>query len=288
MKTFSFLQHKYGFELLMDLGRLEENPNYFFEPEPHQTTFYEILFIENGEGWLHLDDQRISLGARTIIFLSPRQQRRWFVDKAQLSGYYLSFQEDFLASFFSDHLFVYRLQYFFNPTTPLHITAEASLFAKAEQVFTEILTEIADYRTDSEHLIRSMLYFVLIKMNRAFAETHGLSPDTRGHAVAYRFKHLLETHFATHFSVTAYAALLGISRITLNKVIKRQFGYTATEMIQQRRLYAIQNRLRYSTDTIAEIAFALGFSEAQNLTRFFRTKIGQTPQAYRMTYQRDR
>lgn len=121
MKTFHFLKNKYGAEILMDIGKYEDIPTYFFEDTLHTTDFYEIVFFLKGNGHLELDNQQIKLRNHSILFLSPYQKRRWFVDKSKIDCYFLLFQDGFLSSFFSDKLFTYKLQYFYNKSNPLFI-----------------------------------------------------------------------------------------------------------------------------------------------------------------------
>lgn len=59
MIFFHFLENKYGRELLMDIGNYIDIPNYFFEPIVHRTDFYEIVFIEKGNGFLNLMTKKL-------------------------------------------------------------------------------------------------------------------------------------------------------------------------------------------------------------------------------------
>ena len=110
----------------------------------------------------------------------------------------------------------------------------------------------------------------------------------RDYAEAERFfKELLEKHIRDERQVNDYAKRLGISRISLNAAIKKQFGITATDMIKERLLFEIKTELLYTTKNISEIAFDLHFSEPNNLIRLFKSKTGLSPNAFRKTYQID-
>ena len=104
MKTYHFLPNKYGRELLLDIGRIEKIPNFNFGTEPHQLSFYDILFIDNGNGYFMLNDNKIALKPGTIIFTSPGQTREWHIKKP-IGGYAVFFDKDFLNLFFIDELF---------------------------------------------------------------------------------------------------------------------------------------------------------------------------------------
>ena len=104
MKTYHFLPNKYGRELLLDIGRIEKIPNFNFGAEPHQLSFYDILFIDKGTGHFMLDDHKIALKPGTIIFTSPGHTREWHIRKP-VGGYAVFFEKDFLNLFFTDQLF---------------------------------------------------------------------------------------------------------------------------------------------------------------------------------------
>ena len=90
MKTYHFLPNKYDRELLLDIGRIEKIPNFNFGTEPHQLSFYDILFIDNGNGYFMLNDNKIALKPGTIIFTSPGQTREWDIKKP-IGGYAVFF-----------------------------------------------------------------------------------------------------------------------------------------------------------------------------------------------------
>ncbi|WP_144219683.1 helix-turn-helix domain-containing protein [Flavobacterium anhuiense] len=285
MKTFKFLKNKYDAELLIDIGTYKDIPNYFFESELHQTDFYELIFFSKGNGYLELDQQRIEISDHTIIFVSPFQKRRWFVDKTEIECYFLFFQDSFLSSFFSDKLFSFRLQFFYNKTKPLFIKANEGFFSQLVHIIHELLDEIKTFRSDSEHIIRSLLYFTLIKLNRTYAEYYLLSSETENNSIAFMFKELLQKEVRSTRNIDHYALQLGISRVTLNKCIRKQFGITVSEMVNEFILFEIKSLLSYTKLNINEISYLLQFSQANHLTRFFKTQTGLSPKEFRNAYQ---
>ena len=121
MQVFNFSRKKYGVEFLMDLGTYNDIPNYYFKNELHCTDFFEIIFFSKGNGYIELDNQRIVIEANTILFISPYQKRKWVVNQHEIDCYFLLFQDGFLSDFFSDKLFIFKLQYFYNKRNPLTI-----------------------------------------------------------------------------------------------------------------------------------------------------------------------
>src|SRR5476651_224599 len=77
IQNYHFLPRKYGIELLVDIGRIESLPNLILDDTPHQLSFYEIAFIENGSGTCMLDENQIVIEPELVMFTSPGQVRRW-------------------------------------------------------------------------------------------------------------------------------------------------------------------------------------------------------------------
>jgi len=102
---------------------------------------------------------------------------------------------------------------------------------------------------------------------------------------AYQFRRLLEEHIRQKQRISDYAEMIGVSRITLNKAVKKQFNVTATELLKQRLLIEIKSDLVHSGNTIAEIAYNLNFSEPGHMMRFFKAQTGITSTQFLADYQ---
>ena len=271
----------------MDLHKFENKPNVFFEPTPHTTDFFEIFIFEKASGKIELNGHSLEVKENTMFFISPFQTKSCKIDTSGIKGFHLVFQNDFLADFFNDILFTYRLQYFHNAQYPQYLHVENENYDVIRLALNEIISEIQAFQNDSPHIIRSLLYFSLSKLNRLFSKHYNISADTQSNAKIYTFKEALELNIRTLHSVEEYCNLLNVNRHQLNIMVKRHFGYTPKEIINNRLLHEIKMELRYSTKTITEIADTLHFSESNNLTRFFKKLEGVNPSRYREDYQND-
>jgi AraC family transcriptional activator of pobA len=100
-------------------------------------------------------------------------------------------------------------------------------------------------------------------------------------AVMRRFRALVETNLAAHWSVRRYASHLGLTESTLNRLCRRQLGSSALEVVQQRLALEARRRLIYVAAPVARIGADLGFSDPAYFCRFFRRHTGQSPREYR-------
>ncbi|PSK92634.1 helix-turn-helix domain-containing protein [Taibaiella chishuiensis] len=253
----------------------------------YNTDFFEILFFKKASGTLLLNDRRIELTDDTIVFVSAFQKRQWLTDNRDLAYTTLIFQEDFLNEFFADKFFIARLLYFCQLDRPLILPVPAPDMARYCGMLQEIKRELVQPQTDSAHIIRSLLYYLLQTLNRAYAGHNQLALGKEVQSPAYRFRRLLELHIREEQRLVFYTDALGISSVALNNAVKRQFGLTAGELLKQRLVVEIKNDLIYSGKTLAEIAAGLHFPEPNHLMRFFKTQTGQTTGAFLSAFQND-
>ncbi len=69
----------------------------------------------------------------------------------------------------------------------------------------------------------------------------------------------------------------GLSERSLQRLVHRRLGLTPKWLVQRRRLQEAAGRLRERTQTVAEVAAALGYADQAHLTRDFARVTGMTP-----------
>ena len=278
IKSYHFLPRKYGKELLLDIARVEALKNFILDPTPHQISFYEILFIEKGKGTFSLDENKTTLGSGTIIFTSPGQVRRW--NASGVSGYTLFFEKDFLGLFFTDELFLYRFQYFHQYSRPTGMKMPAKTFSRILEMVHNLEEEFKNLQSDSNHLLRAILYQLLVVLNRHYSDVYEVKSDTHVHPDFFRFRSLLEKQFRSQHRVASYAKTLQISATHLNKLCRQYSGLSAQQMIHHRLISEIKRQLSFNR-SVKEIAYEFDFSDPSNFNRFFKKLTGATAQQYR-------
>lgn len=136
--------------------------------------------------------KKINVEDNSIIFISPFQKRQWKLDAEDFDFTVLAFKEDFLNEFFSDKLFTYRLSYFYQLEFPLNMQVEKENIDMYCVLLSEIKAELRKTRIDSVHIIRSLIYYLLQKLNRVYAEKHQLSLKNQDTNYAFQFKNWLK------------------------------------------------------------------------------------------------
>jgi len=285
MKTQKFHKTECGVDFLINILPSDEVKEGYLKKETYDTDYLEIIFFRKGSGHIILNHDKITIDDNSVIFISPFQKREWNLDPEGLDFIVLVFQEDFLNEFFSDKLFTYRLLYFYQLAYPLNMLLDQPLIGLYYSLLAEIKLELIMTRPDSVHIIRSLIYYLLQKLNREYAEKHHLAIEKNQHNDAFQFKQLIETHIKEKQRINDYTELLNINRIALNKAVKEQFNVTASHLLKQRLLVAIKDYLIHSNLTVGEIAFQLNFSEPNHLMRFFKNQTGITTTEFLYEFQ---
>ncbi|MFA9372266.1 MAG: helix-turn-helix domain-containing protein [Labilibaculum antarcticum] len=275
-----------GVDFLLNILDFETSNWNELSKEVRSTDFFQIIFIKQASGKMLLNQTEISLSDNSIIFISQYQKHQWKIDDiANFNVSVLVFQEDFLNEFFADKYFTYRLLYFYQTQYSLHVNIEDSDFEHYLAKLVEIKKELVAPKNDSAHLICSLLYYLLIQLNRTYSEINGIESAIALDNIAYEFRKLIELHIYSKQRIEDYTTLMGISRITLNKSVKAQFNVTASDFIKSKLIFEIKMKLIHSNLSISEIAAGLNFSEPNHLSRLFKNKEGITPVEFRENYQ---
>lgn len=112
---------------------------------------------------------------------------------------------------------------------------------------------------------------------RAVAEP---ARDWRANLVR-RFIERVELRFQDHEPLTEHARALGASVPHLSRSCREVLGRSAARVIQDRLMIEARRDLVYTSLTIAQISFRLGFSDPAYFSRFFAKRAGVSPSDYR-------
>ena len=103
-----------------------------------------------------------------------------------------------------------------------------------------------------------------------------------------RFTVLLDDYFARGLAarqgvptVRYFADALNLSANYFGDLVKAQTGNSPQQLIQQHLIAQARHRLTTTTDTVSQIAYALGFEYPQYFSRLFKKQTGLTPQEFR-------
>ena len=279
-----FSKTRCGVDFYINTGESKDICGVLTEHRTFKTDFFSFYFFRRANGYVLLNFRKIELRDDMVLLLSPHQQQEWHVDEAELDYTFLIFREDFMRTFIADKFFVYRLLYYYQTDTPPYLFAAPEELAEYMRLLGKIKQELLHPVADTYNLIVSVLYYLLVVINRAYAKTYRLPVEVPKNNYAFQFKDLLEKHIHTVQRVQEYADILRVSRITLNNSVMAQFGVSATHLLKQRLLEELKNELLFSDRNVSQLADEFHFSDPSHLMRFFKQQTGKTFTQYITDY----
>jgi AraC family transcriptional activator of pobA len=245
---------------------------------PHRKAYYMLVFTKHTRGRHWVDAVPYVRQNHALYFSSPSQ----VLVKEEPTPFWgtrLTFTEEFLA--LQQNAALRHLPLIENPQQ----THELLLPPADEAVLDDLLTQLeAEYRRPGEWqhpLLSAYLTVLLTHLSRLYtAQFPGGEPSADQRLLrAYRAS--IEENYRDLHEVSAYAERLHISAGHLSEVVKAQSGKSAIKHLHERLVLEAKRLLLYTPQSLKEMAYDLGFSDASYFNRFFKRETGHTPAEYR-------
>lgn len=279
---YNFYRRKYGEELLVDVIDLDSIKGNIRKNPVHRVTYYDITFITEGNEEVSLNEYTYDASEGSAICSIPGDVWTWQSD-TKLQGYVLVFEEEFLLSFFNDPNFLQKFNYLNPQRESAHITLDQHHFERVIGLLCSIKDEIGIGPGKDHHLLRAMLYEVLVLLDRSYKPHFANNPqkDIAAGRYLHSFVYMVDHQYATNRNVKNYSDRLFITTNYLNRIVKQTLGVTSKQYILNKVMQEAKRLLKYTTLSVAEIADKLGYETASYFTRAFQKQVGHTPKSYR-------
>ncbi|MGN7863653.1 helix-turn-helix domain-containing protein [Chryseobacterium sp. 22458] len=253
---------------------------------PHRTNFYHIVWFKNG-GYNHLVDfEPVEIESNTIIFLS-RHKIHSFDEKVNLNGLAILFTDDFFCKTEEHSRFLNSTALFNDLLTLPQITInEESIFTGIIELMENELLHPADHF--QPELLRNYLHSFLLLAERE-REKEGFSGPKKSADLDYVivFKDMLEKNYTRLKQVSSYAKEIHVTEKRLNQATSKILGKSPKKLIDERVMLEAKRLLIYTTESVKEIGYKLGFEEPTNFIKYFRKHNTQTPIEFREKFSND-
>jgi AraC family transcriptional regulator, transcriptional activator of pobA len=257
---------------------------YSWEIAPHRhESLCQCLYVYRGPVGVHLEEMRQQLKGPALVIV-PAGAVHGFRMGEDTAGYVLTLALDELLLSMSGKN-PKRMQTFLEAPRITDLQGDQELAGRLERHFCLLHDEFRQPDSASSAL-PTMLAAALVSLIASHIGAKSSMGGKRSDfAVLRRFRVLVETNLAAHWSVPRYASSLGLTESALNRMCRRQLGSSALEVVQQRLALEARRRLIYVAAPVARIGADLGFSDPAYFCRFFRRHTGQSPRHYRKQLQ---
>jgi len=256
------------------------NKNIDKASQPHSHSYYQIIWFFNKKGTHMVDFETYDIKAHTILFIS-KDQIHAFDEHLDIEGWLIHFNESFFMHSDVDIFLKYNV--FKSQKNPSY-TINDETRDTAKTYVNLIREELAQrYRFGYEEIIRFLLKSFLICLERIHRKNDhdSLKMNSQYELQFFKFKELIETHYAEGLAVRAYADLLHISSKTLTTITRNVAQKSPSELLADRVILEAKRLLRFTVLQINEIAFRVGFNDASYFVKYFKRHVGLSPSRFR-------
>ena len=245
----------------------------------HRLNFYQILIVTKGRGIHEVDFQQIAYSENTIIPIAMGQVQR-FTFNPNIEGYAVLFTPDFLVKENLDYGYLYDFTVFLHTISPISGIANQAVYTFIDEMLAEQQKKTAFNTSEYQ---RNLLKNFLIQIERNKRERSEIIYND-SFELFMKFRKILEQNVSYKLKVTDICEQLNASAKQLNKCVKIFNNTTAKQYIEQRILLEIKRLLVYTTLSIKEIAYEIGFEDPTNFTKYFKTRMKILPTDYRKQF----
>ncbi|MDM1045303.1 helix-turn-helix domain-containing protein [Myroides sp. 1354] len=242
----------------------------------HRDDYYVFILVLHGTFRINCELQSHELHARDLFLIKPYQIHTIEEYSGDFFAHFLSIQ-DFRIP---DEL-TYLL---FNlPNTQQRISLETQTC----QTLLETIHLLTKYETQKEEytteITNGLFQAIIYKISSLYKETTRVpevSAINQSNVITSKFKRLITTQ--THLKQPSYFAdLLFITPAHLNDCVKKTTGQTVSYWLKKSIIDEAKRLLYYTTKSVKEIAFELGYEDHTYFSRLFKKHVKQTPLQFR-------
>lgn len=246
-------------------------------PHVHRD-LHQVFVIKSGAGDISLDGERFVLQA-PFVLVAPAGLVHAFIWPIGTEGHVLTLADTYVNE--ATGRFP-ELAQLFAQALWLQIRPDR---AQTEGMFSalgQLAQEAIWGGPCREAAIEAHLLAFLVALHRlrliSDESARALSPQAD---IAARFRALVERRFRSPLAIAEYAAELAVSEKQLRTACMKAVGVSPLQQLKRRRVLEAKRLLSYSTMTVAEVAYSLGFDDPAYFSRFFSDETGMSPSVFR-------
>ncbi|QMW21597.1 helix-turn-helix domain-containing protein [Sandaracinobacteroides saxicola] len=134
---------------------------------------------------------------------------------------------------------------------------------------------------ENERLLQESLIASIMHRLRTLAGSHARSPVALDAQTLARIVDCIEADLAGDHSLVELSASVGMTASAFHRAFRETTGRTPHAWLLERRVERAKCLLRQTDETIANVAYDVGFSSQAHLTSTFTKRLGVSPARYR-------
>lgn len=243
--------------------------------EPHtHPKFTQLVFVGDGGGDMTLDGDSYPFASPCVLVIPPFRIHG-FRYIADTSGTVVTIENNYLGDLLAR---APDLRGVLETAGPFSLSIGTSV-GIADHIVC-LRSELSGDRKGGVVGAEIQLLQIALAMLRDRPATLNPAPTARS-ALIDRFLDLVEARYREQPDIDAFADSLKVTSAQLRSACKTTLGLSPLAILHDRIVAEAKRSLIYTTMSIADIGYALGFEDAAYFTRFFTRLLGVTPTKFR-------
>lgn len=254
---------------------------------PHKHNFFFAVYVTQGSGTHEIDFNQYPIRPGTVFIVSPGQVHTWEVSD-DIDGYLIFHSQEFYDLRFTNER-VRNFPFYCSLQNAPVIFPTPHSKTKLDILFNGIREEYESQQLMKLQKIHSLLNLLYIEFTRSYMPQLLPAKLMQQYLTKiHQLEKLIDDHYKTVKSPSAYAEMMHITERHLNRICKLYIGKNISTLIIDRVLLEAKRMLVYSEFSVAQIADELGYVDHAYFTRLFKKRSGETPSSFIQRYRKDR
>lgn len=252
--------------------------------KPHSHNFYLCVIFTKGNGKHEIDFNSFDINPGKVFFLKPGQTHFWKFE-TEPEGFISFHSQEFYELKFLEHT-INAFPFFHSNQNPPVLQLTPQKLKVLAIKFQEAYTEYLQTNYLRELKIVNLLSHIYIELSRVYIDNaqRELFYSNRYSIIFEKLEYLINTYFYKEKFPKFYADKLNITTKHLNRVVNQTINKTTSQLISDRIILEAKRLIVHSNDNLANVSYALNFSDYAYFSKFFKSKTGITPLDFRKLY----
>ena len=251
-----------------------------FPLPPHRKPVYDFIFVTNGHTNRGKALTQYIVREDEFFFLPAYQITQHEYVSKDIDGFFCHFSMDIFADWLPPSQLFRKFPFLQFVGSPI-----VKVNQRSRPIILNILKRLVNILNEKDktiryNLIATYLLALFTEINH-FSDTVENNGKGSAFIISERYKDLLSKKIYDIQLVSEYADLLSISPNHLNKCVKQVMGISAQDLLNRMVLLEAKVLLKQTDLSISQIAYQLSKKNHSDFSRFFKSKTGLAPKAYR-------
>lgn len=235
----------------------------------HAHSFWELHLCLNGSCHMQVNGNEHTLTPNTFLLLGPKTKHTILFESDEYSKFVWGFGIESLNDV------VLTLTDYYSATSVLPANEELL------RCVSTILSNAKASSFGAFEVIKHELYYLFILLARNATGPMNHVSFKKHHNELLVIRKYIYENISDNLSLDEISSLFYLSKSSIERMCKKEYNQTYSQMKRDLRAEAIRNLLRDTNYPIEQIATMTGFSDRYSLGKFFKKHEGSSPGDYR-------